>query len=93
VLDPEFEQARTALQKIVDYNIAHPKHQFSGLLPRSSEGQDRHPGELSVTLVLAWICGYFLVQAINRPLAQLHRRRRCDAQREFFAAAEAGEER
>jgi len=71
VLDPGVEQARTALQKIVDYNIAASETSISQTLAAVSEAKIAILVSFSVTLVLALICGYFPRAGDQPAVAQL----------------------
>ena len=71
VLDPEFEKLRTGLQLIVDYNVTGSETSITETLVTVSQAKIGILVSVSVTLLLAVMCGYFLLQAINQPLAHL----------------------
>jgi methyl-accepting chemotaxis protein WspA len=71
VLDPEWEKLRTGLQLIVDYNIEGSETSIQKTLVAVSQAKIGILVSISVTLFIGIICGYFLLQAINRPLAHL----------------------
>ena len=73
VLDPEFEKLRTGLQLIVDYNVTASETSVKETLVAVSQAKIDILVSISVTLFLGIICGYFLLQAISRPLADLVR--------------------
>jgi methyl-accepting chemotaxis protein WspA len=71
VLDPEFERVRTAIQRIVDYNVTGTGASIAQILDAVASAKIGILLSFSITLLIALICGYFLMQAINRPLAHL----------------------
>ena len=71
LLDPEFEKLRTDLQLIVDYNVTGSETSIQKTLVAVSQAKVGILVIVSVTLLIAGICGYFLLQAISRPLAHL----------------------
>jgi methyl-accepting chemotaxis protein WspA len=71
VLDPEFEKLRTCLQLIVDYNVTGSETSIKETLVAVYQAKIGILVSVSVTLLLAVISGYFLLQAINQPLAHL----------------------
>ena len=70
-LDPEFEGVRTAQQRIVDYNVNGPKTSITQILAAVSSAKAGILVSFSITLLFAVICGYYLLQAISRPLGHL----------------------
>jgi len=71
LLDPEFEKFRTGLQLVVDYNITGSGASIQKTLAAVSQAKVGILVSVIITLLLAGICGYFLLQAISRPLAHL----------------------
>ena len=71
VLDPEFEQGRASLQRIVDYNVVQSEASIKRILAAVAQAKIGILMAAGAALLLAVICGYFLLQAINRPLAHL----------------------
>ena len=70
-LDPEFERLRTVLQLLVDYNTTGSETSIKETLVEVSKAKIGILVSVGVTLLLAILCGYFLLQAINQPLAHL----------------------
>lgn len=70
-LDPEFEKLRTGLQLMVDYNVTGSEASIRETLLAVSHAEIGILVSVSVILLLAVICGYFLLRAINQPLVQL----------------------
>jgi methyl-accepting chemotaxis protein WspA len=70
-LDLEFQKVRTGLQRIVDYNVTGSETSIREILVAVSQAKIGILVSISVTLLLAIVCGFFLLQAINRPLAHL----------------------
>jgi methyl-accepting chemotaxis protein WspA len=70
-LDLEFQKVRAGLQRIVEDNVTGSETSIKGILAAVSQAKIGILVSISVTLFLATICGYFLLQAINRPLAHL----------------------
>ena len=70
-LDLEFQKVRTGLQRIVDYNVTGSETSIREILVAVFQAKIGILVSISVTLLLAIVCGFFLLQAINRPLAHL----------------------
>lgn len=70
-LDPEFQKVRTGLQRIVEDNVTGSETSIKKILDAVSQAKIGILVSISITLFLAIVCGYFLLQAINRPLAHL----------------------
>jgi methyl-accepting chemotaxis protein WspA len=70
-LDLEFQKVRTGIQRIVDYNVTGSETSIKEILVAVSQAKIGILVSISVTLLLAILCGFFLLQAINRPLAHL----------------------
>ncbi|HTG16426.1 MAG TPA: methyl-accepting chemotaxis protein, partial [Blastocatellia bacterium] len=71
VLDPEFEKMRAAIQEVVDYNVASSQASISETLAAVYQTKIDILVSAGLILVLAVVCGYFLLRAIDRPLAHL----------------------
>jgi methyl-accepting chemotaxis protein WspA len=71
VLDPEFDKLLTGLQTIVDYNVDASETSITQIRSAVAVGKIGILVSFCVALLLAVICGYFLMQAINRPLNRL----------------------
>ena len=70
-LDPEFQKVRTGLQRIVEDNVTGSETSINKILDAVSQAKIGILVSISIALFLAIACGYFLLQAINRPLAHL----------------------
>jgi len=70
-LQAEFEKVRAALQAIVEDNKTQADASSARILADVASTQRQLAGGFGLALLLAVVCGYFLLQAIDRPLAQL----------------------
>jgi len=71
VLDPEFEKVGTALQRVADWNAAGAEKSFKQIQTAVASARVGILTSFAAALVLAFICGYFLMRAITGPLAEL----------------------
>lgn len=69
--DPEFERLRDAVQAMVDRNRADNDRSTRNITAAVASAQTGIAVSLVVALALAFICGYYLLRAITRPLGRL----------------------
>src|SRR6185436_2663039 len=70
-LYPVFEKAEAAMQAVVDYNntsVVESTRQITTSLAAAKTGI---LASIAVALVLAFLCGWYLLRAITQPLGQL----------------------
>ncbi|HSW13049.1 MAG TPA: methyl-accepting chemotaxis protein [Solimonas sp.] len=70
-LQAEFEKLGGAVRVIVEDNKAHAEESATQIRSDVVSSKVQIMGGIGLALVLAFVCGYFLLQAINRPLTQL----------------------
>jgi methyl-accepting chemotaxis protein WspA len=70
-LEPEFNKARAALQVVTDYNKANSDGSTQHIFSSINAANIGILVSFGVTLLLTFVCGYFLLQAITRPLQRL----------------------
>ena len=73
VFDPEFEKVRTDLLDIVNYNVESSQSSISDILLSVSQAKIGILVTAGLTVLLAVVCGYFLLRAVDQPLAHLLR--------------------
>ncbi|HTF71707.1 MAG TPA: methyl-accepting chemotaxis protein [Edaphobacter sp.] len=71
VLDPEFGKLQAELQGLVDYNVDGSEASIARIRSAVAMAKIGILVSFGVALLIAVICGYFLIQAINRPLTRL----------------------
>lgn len=69
--DPAFDRVKAALQTLVDFNIAGMDQSTQHILDAVGSAKTGIVTSFAVALLLAFISGYFLLRAIDRPLVQL----------------------
>jgi len=69
--DPEFDQAEASLQTLVDFNTTGINHSTQQITNAVGLAKTGILSAVVIALALAFTCGYFLMQAIDRPLGQL----------------------
>ncbi len=70
-LDPQFEKLKAAIQAIVDYNTTGGDKSTVQIIDAVASAKSGILTSFGMALVLAFICGYFLLRAIDRPLVRL----------------------
>ena len=70
-LDPEFDKIRAGLQTLVDFNTSSMDQSTHQITTAVASAKTGIVSSFIIALVLAFICGYFLLRAIDRPLVQL----------------------
>jgi methyl-accepting chemotaxis protein WspA len=70
-LDPEFAKVKEGLQTLVDFNTTSMNQSTAQINGAVESAKTGILTSFAVALVLAFICGYFLLRAIDRPLGQL----------------------
>jgi methyl-accepting chemotaxis protein WspA len=72
-LEPEFEKAKASLQIVTDYNKANTEGSTQHIFTAVSAANIGILASFGIALLLTFICGYFLLRAITKPLEQLVR--------------------
>jgi methyl-accepting chemotaxis protein WspA len=73
VLDPEFEKVRAALLDLANYNVAESQLSVTEILTAVTQAKIGILVSAGLTVLFAVVCGYFLLQAVDRPLAHMLR--------------------
>ncbi len=72
-LEPEFEKAKASLQIVTDYNKANTEGSTQHIFTAVSAANTGILACFGIALLLTFVCGYFLLRAITKPLEQLVR--------------------
>jgi methyl-accepting chemotaxis protein WspA len=70
-LNPEFQKVETALQQLVAWNAAEVEKSIDRIQAPVDSARFGILTSAAAALLLALVCGYFLLRAISRPLASL----------------------
>ena len=70
-LNPEFKKVETAAQRLVDWNTAEVEKSIVRIQAPVNSARIGILASAAAALVLAFVCGYFLMRAISLPLARL----------------------
>jgi methyl-accepting chemotaxis protein WspA len=69
--DPEFERALAAIQAVVDFNKSAAEHSVGEIMGSIASAKIEILASLVATLLFTFVCAYYLLQGISRPLGQL----------------------
>jgi methyl-accepting chemotaxis protein WspA len=69
--DPEFEKALAAIQAVVDFNKAAADQSVQEIMSTIAGAKIRIMASVVAALVFTFVCAYYLLQGITRPLGQL----------------------
>jgi methyl-accepting chemotaxis protein WspA len=70
-LNPEFQKVETAVQLLVTWNTAEVEKSIGRIQAPVNSARIGILTSAAAALLLAFVCGYFLLRAISRPLASL----------------------
>lgn len=72
-LEPAFKKISTALQLLVDFNKVNTDNSTLKIFNTISAANSSILASFGIALLFTFVCGYFLLRAITRPLGQLVR--------------------